>query len=132
MKRKTIYNTKGLLIGKQLVNQKNTPIEKIFYDYSKEYWIHHSLLVPQFQLITKPHYVIDFALPNWKIAIELDGHKTHKTKEQTTYDLQRQRNLLLHGWFVIRFSGSEIYTNISKCFSEFVDLVEVARFKLFK
>ena len=56
-------------------------------------------------------YRLDFAIPEKKIAIEVDGHEFHSTKEQRTKDAVRDRNLQLEGWRVFRFTGSEIYAN---------------------
>jgi very-short-patch-repair endonuclease len=66
---------------------------------------------------------LDFALvglvsPTW-ICIELDGHDFHeRTKEQAAKDRARERDLTARGWTVVRFTGSEIYQDVSKCWSE--------------
>jgi very-short-patch-repair endonuclease len=84
------------------------------------------------QYVVTP-YRIDFALiriPNarrLKVAIELDGHEVHKTKEQRDYDTARERHLLRHGWTVIRFTGRDIYHNLQKCINEAVEIVEEQR-----
>lgn len=70
------------------------------------------------------NYRLDFALPEYKIAIELDGHDYHKTKEQRTRDAKRQRHLEMLGWFVIRFTGSEIYKDIQSCVEDTLSLIE--------
>jgi very-short-patch-repair endonuclease len=54
-------------------------------------------------------YRLDFAIPDAKIAVELDGHDFHeKTKEQVTYRNMRDRDLQAAGWTVLHFSGSEL------------------------
>ena len=70
---------------------------------------------PQFEVAG---YRIDFAYPDKKLAVELDGHDYHKTKEQRKYDAKRDRALSLEGWNVIRFTGSEVYQNAQKCVDE--------------
>lgn len=50
--------------------------------------------------------------------IELDGHEYHKTKEQRTRDSKRDRVLMSLGWDVLRFTGSEIFTDVGKCYEE--------------
>lgn len=45
-----------------------------------------------------------------KICIECDGHDYHKTKEQRTKDSNRDRQLILDGWTVFRFTGTEIFS----------------------
>lgn len=105
-----------------------SPIESLYYDsalkidydrlsdLSGEDWRRFYLnLESQYKL---EKYRLDFALPELKIAIELDGHDSHKTKEQRTNDANRERYLQLKGWKVIRFTGSEIYKRPSMCIIE--------------
>lgn len=61
---------------------------------------------------------------DYLFAIEIDGHEFHqKTKEQVKRDKERDRNLMLNGITVIRFTGSEVYKNPYKCASEAMDIV---------
>jgi len=64
------------------------------------------------------NYRVDFAIPHIKMVIEIDGHEYHKTKEQRTSDAKRERDLEELGWYVIRFTGSEIYKNVDKCIEQ--------------
>lgn len=50
------------------------------------------------------------------IAIECDGHAFHeKTKEQAARDKDRDRRILVAGFPVMRFTGSEIYRDVHRC-----------------
>lgn len=71
-------------------------------------------------------YRIDFALPDQKIGIELDGYAHHSSPEAFTRDRARQRELELDGWRIIRFSGSEINKNAGACVHQAAQLA--ARF----
>ena len=52
----------------------------------------------------------------FKLAIECDGHDFHeKTKEQVTYDNEREYDLKMKGFDVLRFSGSQIYNKPFRC-----------------
>jgi very-short-patch-repair endonuclease len=76
-------------------------------------------LTPQWKIYAgEAVYRTDFAIVNRKLAIEIDGHEYHKTKEQRTNDTRRQRALELAGWRVIRFTGSEIHANLKGCLEE--------------
>jgi very-short-patch-repair endonuclease len=68
-------------------------------------------------------YRIDFALPEEKIGIELDGHAFHSDPRVFTQDRVRQRELELDGWRIIRFSGSEINKNAGECVRQAAQLV---------
>lgn len=50
------------------------------------------------------------------LVIECDGHDFHqKTKEQVKRDYEKDRNLQMAGYYIFRFSGSEIYNNLQMC-----------------
>jgi very-short-patch-repair endonuclease len=73
-------------------------------------------------------YRIDFVVEalsgNIKFAIELDGHDFHeRTKEQAARDRQRERSITKHGYTIIRFTGSEVFSNPRKCIEEVIEIV---------
>lgn len=68
-------------------------------------------------------YRIDFALPDKKIGIELDGYAWHSSREAFTKDRERQRELELAGWRIIRFSGSEVKNDAARCVLQAATLV---------
>ncbi|WOD41196.1 endonuclease domain-containing protein [Nodosilinea sp. E11] len=69
-------------------------------------------------------YRVDFLVKEKKFVIEIDGHDYHKTKEQRTRDCLRQRKLNLYGYYVIRFTGTEVYRNVGSCVRETLDLLK--------
>lgn len=60
------------------------------------------------------------------IVVECDGHDFHeKTKEQAARDKERDREIQIAGYAILRFTGSEIHNNpgdcvdaINRCFAE--------------
>jgi len=56
-------------------------------------------------------YIIDFAIPDKKIAIECDGEPWHGGIR----DEHRDGYLSSHGWTVLRFWGKEITDDIDSC-----------------
>lgn len=73
------------------------------------------LLWPQ---VPEGSYRIDFANPELKLAIELDGFTYHSTREQFGKDRERERYLIEKGWKVIRFHGDEIRNDVGKVVTE--------------
>lgn len=67
-------------------------------------------------------YFIDFAFigrSGSPICVELDGQEFHEKKpENFASDRQRDRELTISGWRILRFSGSEVYKSVSKCVDE--------------
>lgn len=89
-----------------------SPIEKKFMDRWKT--IYGNGIVPQYN-VPGFRYRVDFAFPNHRVAVELDGYEYHNSKEQFTNDRKRQREMEAAGWRFIRFSGSEVYNNAEAC-----------------
>ncbi|MGH9117825.1 MAG: DUF559 domain-containing protein [Acidimicrobiales bacterium] len=53
-------------------------------------------------------YRIDFAYPDRRIAIEVDGYGSHGSRRQRQRDLDRQNDLVAAGWTVLRFTWADI------------------------
>lgn len=59
---------------------------------------------------------LDIALPDIKLAVEVDGWQYHgKFKDAHAKDRERQNLLVLEGWQVLRFSAGQIYSETDKC-----------------
>src|SRR6267142_6065754 len=69
----------------------------------------------------------DFVDKSRRLVIEVDGHEDHKSKEDRTYDAKRDRQLHRDGYTVLRFTGSEIYTNLSRCIEEVKQTLQLMR-----
>ena len=54
----------------------------------------------------------DFAFSEAKIAIYCDGYEWHKDPQQFFEDRYQSRDLQLRDWLVLRFTGSEIESDI--------------------
>lgn len=81
---------------------------------------------------------VDFAVTaarNWdkrwpqgkvvRLVVECDGHDFHeRTKEQARRDRRRDRMLMLGGWKVVRFTGSEIWADAVGCAQQVADLLD--------
>lgn len=81
----------------------------------------YELPTPQYPL---NGYRLDFALPDHKLAVEVDGHDYHKTKEQRSSDAKRDRSLLKQGWTTLRFTGSDVYRNAEGVVNEIADILK--------
>jgi very-short-patch-repair endonuclease len=80
------------------------------------------LIVPQHPV---GRYRVDFAIPSQKIAIEVNGYDYHSTKWQLACDAQRTRDLIMEGWRVIPFTGSEIYRDAGRCVRYIAELANL-------
>jgi very-short-patch-repair endonuclease len=98
----------------------------MFYGALEKYFIGDSIIT-KFEA-QKPIgiYIVDFYFEagTVKVAVEIDGHEAHKTKEQRYKDYCRERFLLSEGIITIRFTGSEVFVDADKCASETMKLIE--------
>jgi hypothetical protein len=94
-----------------------TPIEMRFYHSAPPAL--RELLEGQYKI---GGFRFDWALPVYKILIELDGHQWHHTLEQRAHDARKARFAQKLGWRVVRFTGTEIHRNPDTCISELLDI----------
>ena len=88
-----------------------TNLEEIVKDYLNEKEIEYI-----FQYSTRTGFVIDFAIPNKKIAVGVDGEKWHNTKRAKKHDNFKDYMLKREGWNIIRIREEEI-NNLNGLFS---------------
>jgi len=127
-----VNNLKENIIPDIYCTEIKSPIEQIFITafelYMKLLKKEYILLFAQkpIQIDEKKCYVADFYFEadeyvnlfqtDKKIVIECDGHQFHqKTKEQVRHDNEREFDLKMAGYEIIRFSGSQIYNEPFKC-----------------
>lgn len=55
-------------------------------------------------------YVLDIAIPELKIDVEIDGFAFHSDAEAFQHDRERQNNLIANGWTVLRFTWHDVTT----------------------
>jgi very-short-patch-repair endonuclease len=53
-------------------------------------------------------YLIDFAYPEVRLAIEVDGYETHSSPRALQRDLRRQNDLVAAGWTILRFTWTDV------------------------
>lgn len=69
-------------------------------------------------------YRIDFALPSRKIGIEIDGHAHHSKPDAFIKDRERERDLSLSGWRLVRFAAAEVFADPEQCIKQVEMLVK--------
>lgn len=55
--------------------------------------------------------VLDFAWPEFAIAIEADGHRWHATRTQLEHDLARRRSIVASGWTHYAYGWGDVHGN---------------------
>ena len=101
-----------------------SPIEEKFNQHALK------INIPLIRQYPVGNFFIDFAYIDnnglgFKIAIELDGQRFHSSYSQRQKDYKRERFLLMEGWIIIRFTGSEVNRNTAKCMNEIIDLIDL-------
>lgn len=60
------------------------------------------------------------------IVIELDGKDYHSTTKQINADYERENDLKLQGYDIIRFTGRQVYNDVFGCLDKVCKLIEMA------
>lgn len=73
--------------------------------------------VPQFRgAVPGRRYILDVAFPKARLAVEIDGWQYHgKHLDDFKRDRERDRLLVLNGWFVLRFVAGEVRKDPEYC-----------------
>ncbi len=66
-------------------------------------------------------YQYDFAFPDLKIDVEIDGG-THKSDKVKKIDKRRDEWSKLQGWKVLRFEAKEVKSNVINCIKKLQEL----------
>ena len=108
-----------------------SPIEQIFYVskdiyslFDSNFFLNILSQVPIY--LEDKTYKVDFLVESYvyndeefeltnPVVIELDGYKYHSTKEQRNKDCEKENNLKLAGYHVIRFTGSQVFNEPFEC-----------------
>lgn len=119
---------------KRIENQTRSPIENIACLYLREFANNdfpplELEIFPQFKL---GNYTVDFLVEhhptNVNIIIECDGHEFHeKTKKQAGHDKKRDRFFTKRGFYVLRYTGSQICENPLEIIKDVEEILITAR-----
>ncbi|WP_075290083.1 endonuclease domain-containing protein [Pararhizobium arenae] len=71
-------------------------------------------------------YIADFACPEHRIIVEVDG-SGHGDDKQIRHDASRDQILTSLGWTVLRFWNGDVLTDMDGVCSHIVRVVEMAR-----
>lgn len=100
-----------------------TPIEVPFYDALRETGLVFAVQ-PWIQGV-ETRFRLDFLIffDGGMVAVELDGHETHKTKEQRTRDAKRDRWFAERKVRTLRWTGSEVTRDPQECVRQLVSIL---------
>lgn len=95
-----------------LLEKCQSPAEEMFlgaaielYEWGLELEAQHEVATPD------GTYRLDFALPQFNVGIEIDGHAYHSDADTFHNDRVRQRAIERAGWRICRLSGREVTRN---------------------
>lgn len=124
------YRRDNMLGGaKYLLANTESPLEAAFHialSHALDESAYKEEISARFQ-VPIGKYRADFLLTlhGQKLVVECDGHDFHeRTKEQAKKDRSRDRFLTNEGYTVIRFTGSEVWSDAWKCAQEAITLLE--------
>jgi very-short-patch-repair endonuclease len=107
-----------------ILNQSNPKLSSIEQKFLEAFKDANMVVTPQFALSI---YNIDFAVPERKVAIEIDGGNWHSSKTKRKQDTGKEVLLRNRGWKLVRF---QVYEHRLKIVSDvpthdFADVINV-------
>ena len=69
-------------------------------------------------------YRFDFANPEIRLAIEIDGYAYHSSRESFARDRARDRDCTENGWTVLRFAAKEVMDDAKSCVGQAIKCVK--------
>ena len=104
-----------------------SPIERRLVEnlYPALPYIVREKLSAQYPIHLPPNTYPDFVFAYAQIAIYCDSYKHHGNKERFYEDRYQTRELQLLGWIVLRFTGSEINSQIDKVIDTILRALEL-------
>jgi len=101
-------------------------IEQRFFDAWNDYYSESGDCKLQDGKIIGPYRTDFYCYSDFcHFVIEIDGHESHKTKEQRDRDYKRERYFQKMGITVIRFTGTEVFLNTQQCVEELGEIIEI-------
>ena len=102
------------------LRKQSTMQESALWNHLKNYQIHNVKFRRQHPI---GPYILDFYCAKFKLAIELDGH-THFTESGIAHDTIRNAYLKAQGINTVRYTNSEISTNLDGVISNLSMIIE--------
>jgi very-short-patch-repair endonuclease len=112
-----------------ICRKENYTIQELRDDSPIEQIMERELLyekIPQVRKLKFGKCELDFAIEcnNWHLDIECDGYEYHyKDYKQVRRDQARDKFLTSHGWFVLRFPGTQIEKDVASCVKRIKELL---------
>jgi very-short-patch-repair endonuclease len=79
-------------------------LETLYFQLLRE----NGIATPTKQLVMRGVGRIDFAYPDLKVSIELDGGRFHSSREAQERDRAKSNDLVAAGWRVLRFTWDDV------------------------
>jgi hypothetical protein len=100
-----------------------TPIEVPFYDALRETGAIFAVQpwVQGVESRYRPDFMVFY--DGGIVVVELDGHESHKSREQRTKDAKRQRWFEARGIKVLRWTGTEVHAGAAECVREMLEII---------
>lgn len=104
---------------KRKATQSGSPIEHSFF----EAWCDAYPDIKLERQYSIGRFRVDFAHVATRVVIELDGHHYHSSRKDRTKDAQRERLIQMQGWHVVRYTGSEVHTDVRSCVMQVAEII---------
>jgi very-short-patch-repair endonuclease len=103
-----LYNKSSEKLKRQTLRNNMPPAEKLIWARLRGRQVENCKFRRQYSIA---EFVVDFYVPELKLAIEIDGH-SHFGEQAQTYDAERQAFLESKGTYFLRFTNQQVYEEL--------------------
>ncbi|HKX75703.1 MAG TPA: DUF559 domain-containing protein [Acidimicrobiia bacterium] len=88
-----------------------SPYERVALEIARDFGLPEPVMQYELVLPSGRRVRIDLAWPDWLLGAEIDGHGYHATRSERAYDAERNNEITLVGWQLLRFTTDQIFRN---------------------
>lgn len=103
--------------------QAPSELEESFFQLWKRFG-NGMMPVREYRFIEGRRYRADFAWPEHKLIVEMDGYRAHVHKHGKQRDSERDRLSMLDGWRVMRYTAYDLRVKPIQCCEEIAKILE--------
>lgn len=116
------FKANRILLPSEIPQSLDSPPEEVYWATCER--LHLTELAGMTPNLQVGRYRLDFGIPTSKLGIEVDGLAFHNGQKSFREDRERQRQLEIMGWRLLRFTALEVQSDPERCVRQSAEWVQ--------
>lgn len=116
------FKANRISLPSEIPQSLDSPPEEVFWATCER--LHLTELAGMTPNLQVGRYRLDFRIPTSKLGIEVDGLAFHNGQKSFREDRERQRQLEIMGWRLLRFTALEVQSDPERCVRQSAEWVQ--------